>query len=103
HAGSSPGIVVIAMLLVCPILAGDQSSVVPRPEHPRPDLVRADSQTLNGRWEFEFDDADHGLAEHWYRESKPFSKTIQVPYPFQSKLSGVADTSFHDVVWYRRT
>jgi beta-galactosidase/beta-glucuronidase len=103
EVGFSPRIIVLAIFLVSPILAEAQSTQVPRPEHPRPDLVRADWQTLNGRWEFEFDDADHGLAERWYRESKPFSKTIQVPYPFQSKLSGVADTSFHDVVWYRRT
>ena len=26
-----------------------------------------------------------------------------VPYTFQSKLSGIGDTAFHDVVWYRRT
>jgi beta-galactosidase/beta-glucuronidase len=25
-----------------------------------------------------------------------------VPYAFQSKLSGIGDTAFHDVVWYRR-
>jgi len=25
-----------------------------------------------------------------------------VPYCFESKLSGIGDTSFHDVVWYRR-
>ena len=80
-----------------------QTSNVPRPEHPRPDFVRADWQTLNGAWEFEFDDADRGLAERWYATSgQRFSKTIQVPYAFQSKLSGIGDTSFHDVVWYRR-
>jgi beta-galactosidase/beta-glucuronidase len=79
-------------------------SNVPRPEHPRPDLVRADWQTLNGPWEFEFDDADKGLAERWYDPAagKRFSKTIVVPYAFQSKLSGIGDTAFHDVVWYSR-
>ena len=39
-----------------------QSPAIPRPEHPRPDFIRADWQTLNGRWDFEFDDADRGLA-----------------------------------------
>ncbi|HEV8130892.1 MAG TPA: glycoside hydrolase family 2 TIM barrel-domain containing protein [Acidobacteriota bacterium] len=75
----------------------------PRAEHPRPDLMRADWQTLNGPWEFEFDDTDRGLAERWYAGSRRLSRTIQVPYCFQSKLSGIADPSFHDVVWYRRT
>ncbi len=80
------------------------AQAVPRPEHPRPDLVRAGWQTLNGRWEFEFDDADRGIAERWFEPGKKgFSRTIVVPYAFQSKLSGIADTAFHDVVWYRRT
>lgn len=80
------------------------AQAVPRPEHPRPDLVRAGWQTLNGRWEFEFDDADRGVAERWFEPGKKaFSRTIVVPYAFQSKLSGIADTAFHDVVWYRRT
>jgi beta-galactosidase/beta-glucuronidase len=76
---------------------------VPRPEHPRPDFVRADWQSLNGPWEFEFDDQDRGLRERWYEGRPAFSKTIVVPYTFQSRLSGIGDTGFHDVVWYRRT
>lgn len=79
-----------------------QAQGVPREEYPRPDLARPEWQTLNGGWEFEFDDADQGLAEKWYAEGKKFARTIQVPYCFQSKLSGIGDTSFHDVVWYRR-
>jgi beta-galactosidase/beta-glucuronidase len=77
---------------------------VPRAEHPRPDFVRADWLTLNGPWEFEFDDADRGLAERWYEPAaaKRFSKTIVVPFAFQSKLSGIGDPAPHDVVWYRR-
>jgi beta-galactosidase/beta-glucuronidase len=76
---------------------------VPRAEHPRPDFVRADWQTLNGAWQFEFDDDDRGLAERWYVGERDFSRTIVVPYAFQSKLSGIGDPGFHDVVWYRRT
>jgi beta-galactosidase/beta-glucuronidase len=76
---------------------------VPRPEHPRPDFVRSDWQTLNGPWQFEFDDEDRGLAERWFDGRRGFSKSILVPYTFQSRLSGIADTRFHDVVWYRRT
>jgi beta-galactosidase/beta-glucuronidase len=80
-----------------------QAPSAPRPEYPRPDLMRSDWQTLNGPWEFEFDDTNRGLTEHWYAGSKRFTRTIQVPYCFQSQASGIGDTSFHDVVWYRRT
>ena len=91
------------ILLTCAGGALAQNVSVPRPEHPRPDMLRADWQTLNGRWEFEFDDANRGLAENWQREgAKRFTRNIQVPYAYQAKLSGIGDASFHDVVWYRR-
>jgi beta-galactosidase/beta-glucuronidase len=86
-----------------PLRVVQGQTAVPRAEHPRPDFVRGDWQTLNGRWEFEFDDRDEGLAKRWYAASNAFSKTIVVPYTFQSRLSGIGDTSFHDVVWYRRS
>jgi beta-galactosidase/beta-glucuronidase len=90
----------LAVLLAWPGLAGAQS--VPRSEHPRPDRVRADWRSLNGPWSFEFDDADRGLAERWYLGERALSRTITVPYAFQSRLSGIGETGFHDIVWYRR-
>jgi beta-galactosidase/beta-glucuronidase len=75
---------------------------VPRPEHPRPDRVRADWHTLNGAWEFDFDEADRGLAEGWFRGTRGLSRTIVVPYCPESRLSGIGDTSPYEVVWYRR-
>jgi beta-galactosidase/beta-glucuronidase len=79
------------------------SASVPRAEQPRPDFARPDWQTLNGRWQFEFDDRDEGLRARWYAGAKDFSRQIVVPYTFQSKLSGIGDTAFHDIVWYRRS
>ena len=35
----------------------------PRPEFPEPQFQREQWLNLNGRWEFEFDDANAGLAE----------------------------------------
>ena len=93
----------LAVLALACITARADDPDLPRPEHPRPDLMRSDWRTLNGKWEFEFDDGDRGLAERWYDGAKRFTKAIEVPYCFQSKLSGIADTGFHDVVWYRRT
>ncbi|MFE9958091.1 sugar-binding domain-containing protein [Micromonospora sp. NPDC005299] len=72
--------------------------------HPRPQLVRDRWTDLCGEWEFAFDDDDRGLADSWYDAgAAAFAQTIVVPYPPESKLSGIGDTGFHPVVWYRRT
>ncbi|MFC5402667.1 glycoside hydrolase family 2 protein [Cohnella soli] len=73
-----------------------------RPEHPRPQFVRLSWLNLNGIWEFEYDDANKGTGEKWQDGSRAFTRSIQVPFAFQSKLSGIGDPSYHDVVWYRR-
>ena len=72
-----------------------------RQEYPRPQFMRKDWENLNGVWKFEFDDDDIGLSQKWYLE-KEFSTEIQVPFVYQSKLSGINDTKFHDIVWYKR-
>jgi beta-galactosidase/beta-glucuronidase len=91
-----------ALLLVVAAHASAQPAV-PRPEFPQPQFERADWQTLNGPWQFEFDDGNVGLAERWYSGDRPFGRTITVPYAFESPLSGIGDTTFHPWVWYRRT
>ncbi len=75
---------------------------VPRSEHPRPQFQREQWLNLNGPWEFEFDDANAGLDGNWQAAGKKLARTITVPFCFESKLSGIGDTSFHPVVWYRR-
>jgi beta-galactosidase/beta-glucuronidase len=75
----------------------------PRPEHPQPQSVRPAWISLNGSWEFEFDDSNQGIREDWPSGSRKLSKTILVPFCFESKKSGIEDTSFHPVVWYRRS
>jgi len=76
---------------------------VPRPEHPQPQFQRTDWLTLNGSWDFDFDDADVGLAEDWAQPARKYTRKIVVPFAFETKLSGIGDTSFHPVVWYRRS
>lgn len=88
--------------LVLPATLAMAQSSTPRAEHPRPDFVRAEWQTLNGSWQFEYDDAKRGLDERWYTGERQFGRAIVVPYAFQSRLSGIGETAFHDVVWYRR-
>jgi beta-galactosidase/beta-glucuronidase len=71
--------------------------------HPRPQLTRPDWQDLSGTWEFAFDDAAVGVSEQWQRRDDVYDRVIQVPFPFESPASGIHDTGFHPVVWYRRT
>ena len=80
----------------------------PDPAYPRPQLVRERWTDLCGTWQFAYDDADTGLDERWYEEdasgpSGPFDREIVVPYPPESPASGIGETGFHPVVWYRRT
>lgn len=77
------------------------STKTPRAEHPRPDFTHSDWINLNGTWDFEFDPKRKGLREEWHREHR-FSGKIVVPFPPESRLSGVGDTDFHRVAWYRR-
>ncbi|MEN6537540.1 MAG: sugar-binding domain-containing protein, partial [Bryobacteraceae bacterium] len=86
-------------ILLCSVSAQE----VPRPEYPQPQFQREQWLNLNGRWEFEFDDTNAGIAQNWASGTAKFTRTIVVPYCFESKLSGIGDTSFHPWVWYRRT
>lgn len=76
--------------------------VVYRTEYPQPQFQRKHWQNLNGQWQFAFDDADEGQRKQWYREHD-WSEHIEVPFAYQSQLSGISDTTDHAVVWYQRT
>lgn len=74
-----------------------------REEYPRPQFVRNnDWVNLNGEWQFTFDDQDEGQDAHWQQHSLPEPISIQVPFVYQSKMSGVNDKGIHDIVWYQR-
>jgi hypothetical protein len=66
------------------------------PEYPRPQLTREKWRNLNGRWQF-------AAAEEG--EQPPVGRTLKerilVPYPVESRLSGVQ--RHEDRMWYRRT
>src|SRR5579862_1217069 len=74
---------------------------IPRPEYPRPDLVRGEWLNLNGPWQFEFDDKDIGCAEGW-QSGRELKQKINVPFCYQAPLSGIGTRDFHPVLWYRR-
>lgn len=78
-------------------------SMIPRPEHPRPDFYRKDWVSLNGTWEFAFDDQDLGLRQNWDGGRVPLALQIQVPFVYQAPLSGIGTDVVHEIVWYRRS
>src|SRR5205085_11148189 len=71
--------------------------------HPRPQLTRARWIDLAGAWGFAYDDAGRGLEEGWPAREDVYTRTITVPFPPESPASGIGETGFHPVVWYRRT
>lgn len=71
-------------------------------EYPRPDFVRSQWQDLNGEWQFSYDDQNLGLEEKWYHNNISFQRKINVPFVYQSKLSGIEEKEPHDIVWYKR-
>lgn len=74
---------------------------IPRPEYPRPSFAREDWLNLNGTWQFARDPGDSGLERGLVTAELP--ERILVPFCPESELSGIGDTDFHHVVWYRRT
>jgi hypothetical protein len=77
-----------------------QQPSIPLAEHPRPDFERSSWQNLNGPWQFRFDPHDAGEEQSW-QEGLTSTRTITVPFPWGSPLSGVPDSA--DIGWYQRT
>jgi len=75
--------------------------------HPRPQLTRERWIDLTGIWDFAYDDAGGGLDAGWYEPTdearRAFDRAIIVPFPPESAASGIGDTGYHPVLWYRRT
>lgn len=70
-------------------MQAENNKIIPRGEYPRPQFVRDLWMSLNGEWDFSF-------------ESSEFDLKIQVPYAYQSRLSGIGSDRICDVVWYRK-
>jgi len=71
-----------------------------RTEFPRPDFKREDWMCLNGEWEFQFDWEGSWSAEDGLH--KNYDSIIQVPFCYQSELSGIGNEKDCHVVWYRK-
>ncbi|HEY4267193.1 MAG TPA: glycoside hydrolase family 2 TIM barrel-domain containing protein [Galbitalea sp.] len=69
--------------------------------YPRPQLLRDHWTDLSGPWNFAHDDDDLGVDAGWPADPR-FDRTITVPFPPESRASGIGDRGFHPVVWYHR-
>ncbi|QYF93687.1 glycoside hydrolase family 2 [Massilia sp. PAMC28688] len=68
-------------------------------EYPRPQLVRPNWLSLNGQWDFSFDD---DMQFQTPTDDIPWDRTITVPFAPESSASGIGDEGFHQACWYRR-
>lgn len=71
-------------------------------DYPRPQFVRRQWQNLNGEWNFTFDDNDEGETKKYFLNF-PKGNKINVPFTYETKLSGIKDESVHYIVWYNKT
>ena len=76
-------------------------SIIPRKEYPRPQFVRKEWLNLNGAWTCELDVSRSGDDRENFK-AKKFARKIVVPFPPESKLSGVGFKDFIDQIWYHR-
>ena len=74
-----------------------------RNEYPRPHFRRDNWLSLNGIWEFEFDDNKDGEGRGLHTGSVKLSREINVPFSYQYPESGIGDKQFHDTLWYRKS
>ncbi|PQP88824.1 glycoside hydrolase family 2 protein [Paenibacillus sp. AR247] len=70
-------------------------------DHPRPQFVRGDWMSLNGVWDFRFDDHNAGEQERW-QETFVETHKINVPFTYETRLSGIGIEEYHPYVWYNK-
>ncbi|MCX7705093.1 MAG: beta-galactosidase [bacterium] len=75
---------------------------ISRNEHPRPDFLRNNWINLNGEWDFDIDISNTGIDKGWHLPEKKYRNKIIVPFPPESKLSGIGNKDFMVSVWYKR-
>lgn len=95
--GSIRNLFLIFLPLVITSIAA--SGEVPRPEHPFPQMVRAEWLNLNGVWDFA---ETNNSTDESFLTLDNYPDQINVPFCRESKLSGLGRTGFMKNVWYRR-
>lgn len=70
-------------------------------KYPRPLFVRKSFLDLNGKWNFYRDDKRIFEREQRYIKFPENCETINVPYCYQSELSGINDKKHYDTIYYQ--
>lgn len=68
--------------------------------HPRKIFRRDKWKSLNGVWDFTFDDEQNFRIP---QDIKVWTQKINVPFAPETKTSGINDTNFHSRCWYQRS
>ncbi len=92
-----------SIIISFPISFAWAQQSIPRPEHPKPQFQRDHWVNLNGSWKFKMDAGISGKERGWHKDPSEFDQTINVPFPMESKLSGIEFKDFMPAVWYHRT
>ena len=71
-------------------------------DYPRPQLVRKDWIDLNGKWDFSFDNDNTGIEKSYSRHFEKQYEII-VPFPYQTKASGIGKAESVACVWYHKS
>lgn len=82
---------------------------ISRTEYPNPQAQRENWLNLNGQWDFGFKkiqtgfkfSSDASLALKLFKEAN-YTDKINVPFCIESVLSGIGNTDFVNLVWYRK-
>ncbi len=93
------------LVLLTGVLAMSAFAAIPKPEHPRPDWRRDQWTNLNGTWQFTFEENQDGEDAGWHQWPKTDVETrdILVPFPWESKLSGIHEPDRRGTGWYFRS
>lgn len=86
------------MIIVMPSSESGQT----RSERPRADWERNDYVNLNGWWDFSFDPNEVGQSEGWYQPDKKMDQIINVPFCWESSLSGIENPNYLGQAWYQK-
>lgn len=65
--------------------------------YPIPQFVRENWLNLNGEWNFIFDDKNIGEEQKYYNNF-PKSQKIQVPFTYETKMSGINSEIIQELI-----
>ncbi|MCL2095289.1 MAG: beta-galactosidase [Oscillospiraceae bacterium] len=84
----------------------DKNKDIPRPEFPNPQFERKNWRNLNGKWRFKFDYGNSGEDRDFVNDDEIFNRDsleINVPFTYESELSGINIKDFCNCVWYKKS